>query len=119
MKSKMMSNVLMAAAVCGVLAFSGCSSKQAINFNVHSEPEGAHMVYKSDNSPWIYLGVTPINVVEVMSGDQLEEDNIVTLKVMRCGYLEQAKEWTGEELQDENEEKGMIFWTPRLIKATQ
>ena len=118
MKNNMMRNLLTAAVVCGVFAFSGCSSKQSIKFNVHSEPEGAHMIYQSDDSPWIYLGVTPLDVVEVLSGDQLEDDATVTLKVMRCGYLEQAKEWTGEELQQENEEKGMIFWTPRLIKAT-
>jgi len=102
------------------LSMVGCSSKQqAINFNVHTEPEGAHVVYQKDNSQWIYLGVTPLAQIEVIPGNQLEDDNTITLKAMRCGYLDQAKEWTGEELQKQSKERGMIFWTPRLIKNTQ
>ncbi len=111
--------MLMAAAASAVVALSGCSSKQAINFNVHTEPEGAHVVYQQDESRWIYLGVTPLDLIEIMPGDQLEEDNTITLKAMRCGYLDQAKEWSGEALKKESKEKGMIFWTPRLIKNTQ
>lgn len=107
--------LLMICTAISLLALTGCSSKQAINFNVHTEPEGAHIVYQQDNSQWIYLGVTPVNLIEEISGG----DNTITLKAMRCGYLEQAKEWSGEELQRESEEKGMIFWTPRLIKDTQ
>lgn len=110
---------MMIAAVGSVLALTGCSSKQAINFNVHTEPEGAHIVYQKDGSQWIYLGVTPLDSIEVISGRDLEKENTVTLKAMRCGYLEQAKEWSGAELKKENEEKGIIFWTPRLIKNTQ
>jgi hypothetical protein len=107
--------VLMITAVSSVLALTGCSSKQAINFNVHTEPEGAHVIYQQDSSKWIYLGVTPLNLIEEIPGGK----NTITLKAMRCGYLEQAKEWRGDELQKESKEKGMIFWTPRLIKDTQ
>jgi len=109
----------MIAVVSSLLALTGCSSKQAINFNVHTEPEGAHVIYQKDNSQWIYLGVTPLNSIEVISGHELKEENTLTLKAMRCGYLEQAKEWSGEELKKENQEKGIIFWTSRLIKNTQ
>jgi hypothetical protein len=38
---------------------------------------------------------------------------------MRCGYLDQEKQWTGEALVDEIEEKGEVFWTPRLIKNVE
>jgi len=112
---KNIQKLLMITAVSSVMALTGCSSKQAINFNVHTEPEGAHIVYQQDSSQWIYLGVTPVNLIEEISSG----DNTITLKAMRCGYLEQAKEWSGDELKRESEEKGMIFWTPRLIKATQ
>lgn len=110
--------LMLLVAVC-VLSLTGCSSKTAINFNVHTEPEGAHVVYQQDGSPWIYLGVTPLDVIEVMGGEQLEEENTITLKAMRCGYMEQAKEWSGEALEKESKAKGQIFWTPRLIKATE
>ena len=119
MNKKNIQRLLMTTAVGTVLALTGCSSKQAINFNVHTEPEGAHVIYQQDNSQWIYLGVTPLNSIEVISGHDLEEENTITLKAMRCGYLEQAKEWSGEELKNESKEKGIIFWTPRLIKNTQ
>jgi len=115
MTKKIIQNLLLITAIGYVMALTGCSSKQAINFNVHTEPEGAHVVYQQDSSQWIYLGVTPLNLIEEIPGG----DNTITLKAMRCGYLEQAKEWRGEELQKENKEKGMIFWTPRLIKDTQ
>ena len=110
---------LLIATVGGLMMLSGCSSKQVVNFNVHTEPEGAHIIYQKDNSRWMYLGVTPLSQVEVYSSGQLRDDSSVTLKAMRCGYLEQAKEWSGEELISENKEKGMIFWTPRLIKNTE
>lgn len=119
MKTRLMKQLLTLYVVVFLMALTGCSSKNAINFNVHSEPEGAHIIYQKDNSPWIYLGVTPLDVIEIFPKDQLEDDNSVTLKAMRCGYLEQAKEWTGEELEEENDKKGRIFWTPRLIKDTQ
>ena len=119
MKGKNIRKLLLAAAAAALLALSGCSSKQAINFNVHTEPEGAHVIYQQDGSRWIYLGITPLDLIEVMPNERLQEENIITLKAMRCGYLEQAKEWTGKELSKESREKGMIFWTPRLIKDTQ
>ncbi len=101
------------------LVLTGCSSKQAaVNIKVHTEPEGAHIVYRHNNASWIYLGLTPLNVIESISSDQLNEENTITLRAMRRGYLDQLKEWPGDELEDELESKGMIFWTPRLIKAT-
>ncbi|BDD89121.1 hypothetical protein [Desulfofustis limnaeus] len=97
----------------------GCSSKQPLQFRVHTDPEGAHVIYRQDNLSWIYLGVTPLDVVEVVSDERLEEENTLSLKVMRCGYLDQEKQWTGEALVDEIEEKGEVFWTPRLIKNVE
>jgi len=102
-----------------VAFLSGCSSKQtAVNFKIHTEPEGAHIVYRMDNQSWIYLGITPLNVIETLSGDQLDADHTIALRAMRRGYLEQIKEWSGSEIEEEIETKGMIFWTPRLIKDT-
>ncbi len=100
----------------GVLSLSGCASNQQINLNVHTEPEGAHIIYRIDNNRWTYLGVTPLDTIEVIHEDDLKDNHTFSMKAMRCGYLEQGKVWTGEELLDENDAKGMIFWTPRLIK---
>jgi hypothetical protein len=119
MRTGLIKQVLPITAVVFLMALAGCSSKQSINFKIHTEPEGAHVIIRQDKSRWTYLGVTPLDVVEIFPGDLLEKNNTISLKAMRCGYFEQVKEWTGEQLEQENEEKGRIFWTPRLIKDTQ
>ena len=103
--------------VCLLLS-SGCSSRHPVNFKIHTEPEGAHVIYRQDSGSWIYLGITPLDVVELMKEEQLE-DSKFSLKTMRCGYLEQVKQWTGEELLEEIENEGVILWTPRLVKNAE
>lgn len=119
MKTGLMLKFGLAVAALCVLGLSGCASNQQINLKIHTEPEGAHIVYRLDNSRWMYLGVTPLDTVEVIHENDLEDNHTVTLKAMRCGYLEQGKVWTGEELLAENDSQGMILWTPRLIKDTE
>ncbi len=112
--------LLLSSGLIAFLLFTGCSSKNVVNFKIHTEPEGAHVIYSQDNRhSWTYLGVTPLNVVEVFDNDELNDENTISLKTMRCGYLEQVKEWNGEDLLDEVDDKGVIFWAPRLIKDTQ
>lgn len=105
--------------VSTLLLMTSCSSKQPVNFKIHTEPEGAHIIYSVDDVQWTYLGITPVNAVEVVDEDQLEGGQTFTLKAMRCGYLDQSKEWVGEDLLEENEEEGIIFWTPRLVKSSE
>ena len=113
-------NLLYSLGLIVFLLLPGCSSKNSVNFKIHTEPEGAHVIYSQNSrQTWLYLGVTPLDVVEIIDDDELNEENTISLKTMRCGYLEQVKEWNGEELLDEVEDKGLIFWTPRLIKATK
>ncbi len=103
----------------------GCSSRQFINLNIHTEPEGSHLVYRiakertERESPWVYLGVTPFTGVSLIEEGDLESGDKISFKVMRQGYLDQVKEWNGEQFLDEYEESGVIFWTPRLIKSNQ
>ncbi len=119
MRKRLIYRYLLFTGLLSLLILTGCSSKQAaVNIKVHTEPEGAHIVYRHNNQSWIYLGVTPLNVIENFSSDKFTEDNSITLRAMRRGYLEQIKEWPGNKLEKEIETKGMIFWTPRLIKDT-
>lgn len=108
--------VLIGTAFFLLAQLTACSSTQYINLKIHTEPEGAHIIYRLDDNRWTYLGVTPLDTMEIMDEEQLEGNHSLTLKAMRCGYLDQAKEWHGEDLLLENDAKGMIFWTPRLIK---
>ncbi len=119
MNGRIFYNIFM---VCGLASFfmlSSCASKNAaVEIKVHTEPEGAYIVYKQDDNPWIYLGTTPLNIIETLPTENLDEEHTLTLRAMRSGYFDQLKEWHGDELEEEIENKGMIFWTPRLIKAT-
>jgi hypothetical protein len=109
-------NILWPILMLLVVSVTACSTTNRLTLKVHTEPEGAHIVYQLDRSSWIYLGVTPLETIEVFDDSQIEGEHSFTLKAMRYGYLDQTKEWTGEKLLLENEEQGMIFWTPRLIK---
>ena len=102
---------------------SACSSKQSVKLSIYTEPEGSHVVYmvtqaeSEKPSPWIYLGVTPYKGATLFDDDDLDSDDTIQIKVMRNGYLDQIKEWNGEQFLEEAEDKGMIFWTPRLVKS--
>jgi len=112
--------ILLLAGVMSLLLLTGCSTvKHAANFKIHTEPEGAHIIYQQDGGSWIYLGLTPLDVVNVISEDKLKDTNTFSMRAMRCGYLDQTKEWSGDSLVREVEEKGIIFWTPRLIKNNE
>lgn len=119
MKTGIISKFGLIVALLGMLSLVGCASNQQINLKVHTEPEGAHIIYRVDNSRWVYLGVTPLDIVETIHEDELKDNHTFSMKAMRCGYLEQGKEWKGDDLLEENDGKGMIFWTPRLIKNNE
>lgn len=118
MRQKNMSGVLVPV-VLFLFMLGGCSSTHLINYNIHSEPEGAHVIYSVDSIQWIYLGVTPIDTVQLLDEKELKDDETFTLRAMRCGYLEQSKQWTVKSLLDENHDNGQVFWAPRLIRAAE
>lgn len=102
---------------------SACASKEAVKIKIHTDPEGSHIVYRvaddynQGDAPWIYLGVTPYQGVTVIDKSSFDEADTISLKVMRHGYLDQVKKWTGKQFEDEYDREGMLFWAPRLIKS--
>lgn len=100
-----------------------CASKEAMNMKIHTEPEGSHIVYRvaledmEHDPPWVYLGVTPYQGLTLMDSDAFTDDATITFKVMRHGYMDQVKEWSGEQFLREYENENRLFWTPRLVKA--
>jgi hypothetical protein len=109
-----------------LLVLSGCSSPaRTVRMKIHSEPEGAYIVYKVSGSEmgcagkWIYLGNTPYRGIHQFNEDELEEAGKITLKVMRPGYLDQIMEWDGPGFWEEVESKGVIFWPPELIPESR
>jgi len=115
-----MKRLLYTICLASAILLTSCASREAINLKVHTDPEGSHIVYRVDDdqdAPWIYLGVTPYQGVTMIASSSLDDDTTVTFKVMRRGYLDQVRKWTGEQLVEEYETEGQIFWAPRLVKS--
>lgn len=102
----------------------GCTSTRTIKMKVGSEPNGSHVAFQmnsetSSNADWIYLGNTPVDAVRTIDLDELQSASSVKLKVMRSGYHDRIKEWTGPGFWNEYKEKDGVFWAPRLVPADQ
>ncbi len=73
-------SIILATGFSGILT--GCATQYPANFKVHSEPEGAHVIYRQGNQPWIYLGVTPLSTLEIIDEKALETKDKISLKTM-------------------------------------
>lgn len=116
---------LLAALIVSFL-LTGCSpATRTVKLKIHSQPEGAYIVYRVTGSEvpcageWIYLGNTPFRGVHQFTEDELDNADKITIRVMRQGYTDQVIQWDGPGFWDEAEEKGVIFWTPELIPETR
>ncbi len=101
---------------------SGCGpTTRHVQFRINSQPEGAHVVFNKsgriteDTQDWIYLGHTPLRGIRLLNEEKIEEAEKITLKVMHSGYYDQSREWDGQSFWDEAEDKGVIFWAPKLV----
>lgn len=103
--------------VLAVLAASACSSIEPVKITVHSDPPGGYVVMQQKSDDWIFLGNTPLVVVRQMDLDEVESSSGVLIKVMKEGYFEQSKQWGGPPFIKENDQKGGIFWNPRLVPS--
>ncbi len=114
---------LLVGLAAATLLLSSCASKEAVKIKIHTDPEGSHIVYRvaddyqTDDAPWIYLGVTPYQGVTQIDKSSFDKSDTITFKVMRHGYLDQVKKWTGAQFQEEHDREGMMFWAPRLVKS--
>jgi hypothetical protein len=112
------------AGMCLVLAtLVSCASKEAVNLKIHTDPEGSHIVYRvvdqgmDQDAQWIYLGLTPYQGLTLFDSDAFDDESTISFKVMRYGYLDQVREWNGEQFWAEYEKENILFWAPHLVKA--
>ena len=106
-------------------ALTACaSSVKTVPFKIQSDPLGAYVMYqvqadKEDprSYDWIYLGNTPLDTRRAIESRELKRADSFMIRVMKEGYLDQQKAWTGGQFVEESKEKGAVFWNPRLIKA--
>ena len=115
------------AALAAVAVLAGCATTRIVPFTVQSDPLGAHVLYQvqtpvSDDistNEWIYLGLTPVDIRREVGKTQLRKADAFVLRVVKEGYLDQQKSWSGDDLVGQIEEKGRVFWNPRLVPVSQ
>lgn len=114
---------LMLAALVAVAG--GCASTiRTVPFKIQSDPLGAVVLYQIQADAqdertydWIYLGLTPLDIRRAVAQADLKRADAFVLRVMKDGYLEQRKSWTGEQLVKESRSKGAVFWNPLLVQS--
>ena len=65
---------------------------------------------------WIFVGNSPVTFTREYHEGVFEKGHSIRIKIVREGYFSQTKEWSGDNLEKEVEEKGKVFWSPKLVK---
>ena len=105
-----------------VLLLTACGGGSIlVPITIQSDPLGGHVTYqlppgaKGGSTDWIYLGKTPIDLRQSVNGKQLKEAQAFRVKIFKDGYSDQIRDWSEDEIEAEIDEKGHIFWNPRLV----
>ncbi len=105
------------------LFLAACASDKSIPLTIQSDPLGGHVAYqvnssvKGTSSDWIYLGKTPLDIKRKISSKQLRKAQAFRLKIMKDGFSDQVRDWNGKDIKGEIEEKGHLFWNPKLVPS--
>ncbi|MDC0948938.1 hypothetical protein OAS86_06325 [Gammaproteobacteria bacterium] len=93
---------------------------------INSDPLGGMVLMRTadvaadiPNIDWIYLGNTPLDVNRQVANTLFDQGSAVTLRVIRPGYIEQQREWSGPELRNSINAGQNLFWNPQLISGRQ
>ncbi len=103
-----------------LLSFAGCSSMRDLPVTVASEPPGAVVLFNmsgpsaKQGADWIFLGTTPI-VVERTLNVRLLRRETITLRLLKEGYVEQQRSWSGRSVYEEMRRGGGVYWNPHLV----
>ena len=112
-------NVLSAALVMVLLT--ACGGTKSVPMTIQSEPLGAHVTYqvnselKGTTQDWIYLGTTPLDIKRKISNKQLKKAQAFRVRVIKDGFSDQVRDWNGKEIKAEIDEKGHVYWNPKLV----
>ena len=92
-----------------------------VPITVQSYPLGGHVTYQLPPSAdvgstdWIYLGKTPIDLNQSVDKARLRKAQSFRVKVFKDGYNDQVRDWSEAEIKEEINEKGHVYWNPKLV----
>ncbi len=104
-----------------VLSAACAGSSTMVPITIQSAPLGGHVTYQLPSSSeggstdWIYLGKTPIDIKQNVDRRQLKKAQAFRVKIFKNGYHDQIRDWSEDEIEAEVDEKGHIFWNPKLV----
>ena len=115
---------LLALIIVGVFA-TGCAPKiKTVPLTIQSDPMGAYVLFQvqADRNDvrsydWVYIGNTPLKTRRSVLKSDLDDADAFIVRVMKEGYLDQEKAYTGQQMVSEAKSKGTVFWNPRLVPA--
>jgi len=112
--------VILAAVSTGILI--GCASNKTIPMKIQSDPLGAYVLIKHKgredaDSEWIFLGNTPLTTQRHFDKDELDGSEVLVVRLLKDGYLEQVKEWQAAELRRIGGDDQPLFWNPKLVPS--
>ena len=108
-------------AISMLVLLAGCAGSKSVPFTIQSDPLGGHIAMqvvsseKDSSADWIYLGKTPIDVKRQISNRQLKKAEAFRIKVFKNGFHDQIRDWNGDEIKAEIEERGSVYWNPKLV----
>jgi hypothetical protein len=101
----------------------GCApTVKTVPLTIQSDPMGAYVLFQVQadrkdvrSYDWVYIGNTPLKTRRSVLKSELKDADAFIVRVMKEGYLDQEKAYTGQQMVTEAKSKGTVFWSPRLV----
>ena len=111
-------------ALLSVVILGACSSTRNVPFTVQSDPLGAQVMLQlksegNTQTDWIYLGNTPLTTQRKVSSKYMSNEHTFVVQVMKEGYSNQTKEWSGKQIKEASKSDNRIYWNPKLVEVGQ
>ena len=110
--------------IIALIASCATPTVRTVPFRIQSDPLGGYVLLqvRSDAADdpdydWIYLGNTPLDARRAILSQDLNRADSFVIRVMKYGYHYQQKSWTVEQILNEAQSKGGVYWYPRLVPA--
>lgn len=113
-----------ASAILMLTLLSACGGTKSVPMTIQSEPLGAHVTYQVHSAlegttqDWSYLGTTPLDIKRKISTKQLRRAQAFRVRVLKDGFSDQVRDWNGKEINEEIDEKGHVYWNPKLVPSS-
>jgi hypothetical protein len=104
------------------LATACAPAVRTVPLTIQSDPMGAYVLFQVQadrrdqrSYDWVYLGNTPLKTRRSVLNEDLKNADAFIVRIIKEGFLDQEKAYTGKQMVTEAKSKGTVFWNPRLV----